>query len=136
MKGGELVKELKKAKLGNFKQLLRRLKLSVPLTKLLQLSQEIREYLLYCLIYTHAAYVSQLVLLHCICSRDVTTKDYANYGTLSTRAIPKQLLGAYTPQTQHPALGKKSRKVERRQENEPMIFEALRGGTLTKVPIF
>ena len=35
MKGGKLLKELKQVKLGNVKQLLQRVKLSVPLTKLL-----------------------------------------------------------------------------------------------------
>ena len=109
MKGGELIKELKQVKPGNVEQLLRRLKVSVPLNKLLKLSQEMKEYLLDCLVHSHTASRSQIVLPPWIHCRDITTEDYANYRTSLAKTIPKQPYRVYIPWTYHPALGKKLR---------------------------
>ena len=135
MKGVELIKKLNQVKHKNIRQLLCRIKVSITLTKLLQLSQEIREYSLNYLVRTHVASGSQLVLPPQSHSCDVTTKDNAYYGTFLAKTIPKQLYRAHIPQTQHLALEKKSRTAGGRQTDELMMLEASRSEILAKVSI-
>ena len=130
IKMGKLIKGLKHVKPGNIRQFLHRLKISVPLTKLLQLSQKMKEYL-FCLVFLNTASGYQFVLHSWIRRRDSPTDDYANYRTLVANTIPKQPYGSYIPQTQHLVLVKKTNTAGIGHDDKLIILKALRDEILT-----
>ena len=84
---------LKEIKSGNIKQTVRRLKGTLPLTKILSMQPDLREYLLYCCIHAHAAAGATLYLPEFLKRKDVTNADYEEHGAKVGTAKPQQQYG-------------------------------------------
>lgn len=75
---------------GNVKELIRKLRASVPLTKYASLDNNVREYLLYTLIRAQASLGKELVVPDFLKRRMLTTDEYEEYGANLASKAPRR----------------------------------------------
>ena len=81
-------KTTKRVTAGTVKELLRKLRATVPLTKYASLDNNIREYLLYTLICAHAHFNKELVIPDFLKRRVLPLDEFEEYGEKVAGAVP------------------------------------------------
>lgn len=67
-------------KADNVKELLRRIKYSVPITKFLAMDSNVREYLLYCALHVQATLGKPLVIPEYLAKKELSATEWEEYG--------------------------------------------------------
>lgn len=92
---GKSREQRREIKTGNIKQLVRRFKTAIPLTYYLSIQDDVREYLLFCAIHAQAKLNHKLIVPEYLNVKQVTAKEYEDYGQSLARKSPMNPYGAY-----------------------------------------